>query len=460
MKKPHILVIDDEPGICQGLQEFLQESGYRVWVAATAEEGLSLIEQNAPQAILLDIRLPGMSGIEAVPQFKKKLPHIPILLMTAYGTIQTAVEALKHGVFDYLIKPIDLDQVFILLEKIFQKKSPTSTNDAPQANLFADSSIVGQSFKMQQVFKQIAYAVSCETNVLIQGESGTGKELVARAIHDYGTRRNGPYSIVNCAALAETIFESELYGHEAGAYTGATKARAGKVEMAEGGTLFLDEIGEVPLEQQSKLLRFLESKTFERVGSNLSKKVDARIISATNQDLQKCVENETFRRDLFYRLNALVIVLPPLRERTEDIPLLTQHFLQQMNKKEYALEEDALLLLKQYPWPGNIREFKNIIEQAALIAGNLPISLRHLPLYLRSKTMDSSTKEIDSLVQKMYQKISQQNVENCFEAVLAQFEAALIRHVLEECQGNQSLVARKLGLHRTTLRNKIKLYQC
>jgi len=293
--------------------------------------------------------------------------------------------------------------------------------------------------------------------------SGTGKELVARAIHDHGTRRNGSYSIVNCATLTESIFESELYGHEQGAYTGATRVKIGKVEMAEGGTLFLDEIGEIPLKHQSKLLRFIETKTFERVGGNATKTVDTRIISATNQDLQQQVKAGNFRHDLFYRINAYIIELPPLRERIEDLPLLVEHFLQSIQSKA-TLDSKTLEILKKYTWPGNIRELKNMIEQAALVAGGLSILPKHLSYFLLNNKNSTSENEIDQIVQNIYEEIQQQTssthlVEDCFEQVMAKFEASLIRYVLQKSGGNQSEVARQLGLHRTTLRNKIKQYK-
>lgn len=460
--KSHIYVVDDEPGICLALQEFLTDLGYKVSVSATAEDAIAHCTSSPPEIILMDIHLPGLSGIQAVQRFKEISSQTILVLMTAYGTIQTAVEAMKSGVFEYLLKPVDLDKLKQILNQALQTRQFQLESKAISKESPGKIAIIGQSSAMQQVFKQIAYAVSSEANVLIQGESGTGKELVARAIHEYGPRSNGPYSIVNCATLTESIFESELYGHEAGAYTGASKLKIGKVEISEGGTLFLDEIGEIPLSHQAKLLRFLETKTFERVGSNTPRLVDTRIICATNQDLAERVHTGTFRADLFYRLNALNIMLPPLRERPEDIPLLVEYFCSHALKQGTTFASESLKIMQQYTWPGNIRELKNIVEQCILIAGNRALFPSHLPQFLLAKkqeTRSASQEEIDQLVKKLCQEKVSTGAVSLFEEVMGKFEASLLRQVLEEYQHNQSLVSRKLGLHRTTLRNKIKLYK-
>ncbi|MEK7482952.1 MAG: sigma-54 dependent transcriptional regulator [Planctomycetota bacterium] len=459
--KGHIYVVDDEAGICLALQEFLLELGYSVSVSATAEDALSRCVSTPPEVIVMDIHLPGLSGIEAIQKFQALLPNVSIILMTAYGTIQTAVEAMKSGVFEYLTKPVDLEKIGQLIQQSLHTRQFTLESKTSPKESLGKLALIGQSLAMQQVFKQVAYAVSSVANVLIQGESGTGKELIARAIHEYGPRQSGPYSIVNCATLTESIFESELYGHEIGSYTGANRLKIGKVEISEGGTLFLDEIAEIPLSHQAKLLRFLETKTFERIGSNTSRVVDTRIICATNQDLQQRVQLGTFRTDLFYRLNALVIPLPPLRERRDDIPLLLQYFLSQSQKKETSFALETVQLMQQYSWPGNIRELKNVVEQASLLSRNRLILPVHLPsVFFLEKTKNTTTsqEEIDQIVKKIYQD-PEQNPNTLFEQIIGHFEASLLRQVLDEYKHNQTLVSRKLGLHRTTLRNKIKLYK-
>ncbi len=325
-----ILIVDDEPSICWAFSQLLQGEGWRTLVAASAEEGLEIVEAERPDLVVLDIRLPGISGLDALPKFRALNPDLPVLVMTAHGTMDTAIEATRRGAYNYLTKPIHnadaVHQIRTALERRNLSREVAHLRTELKGGATVDS-MAGKSPVMQEVYKKIGAVAGAESSVLILGESGAGKELVARAIHGYSARARGPFVALNCAALPEPLLESELYGHVKGAFTGAIRDKAGKAETARGGTLFLDEIGEMPLAIQAKLLRFLEEKKFERVGSTETVEADVRILAATNLDLRTQIKKQLFREDLYYRLNVVSIELPPLRRRKDDVPLLVAHFL-------------------------------------------------------------------------------------------------------------------------------------
>jgi len=478
-----ILVVDDEQAICWAFTQLLQPEGYRVLVAASAEEGLELAAQELPDLVILDIRLPGLSGLDALPRFRAQNPDAPVLVMTAHGTMETAIEATKRGACNYLLKPVHNQDVLHHIRTALEQRSLSMEVAQLRRELEGLSglqSLAGKTPAMQEVYKKIGAVAPTGSSVLILGESGTGKELVAKAIHDYSERARGPFIAVNCASMPEPLLESELYGHVKGAFTGAIRDKAGKAEVASGGTLFLDEIGEMPLAIQAKLLRFLEEKRFERVGSTESIEVDVRILAATNQDLRLRIRKQLFREDLYYRLNVVSIALPPLRERKDDIPLLVTHFLrrgmghQPMNAhgqdaratlKQPDISQEAMKLLGRYDWPGNVRELKNAIEHAVILARGQAIAPEHLPGHILQALRGeepSSGQTLEELVrQRTHQALDKaegQAEGNAFGEVTADIEKAIIATTLKRACGNQVQASRWLGMHRTTLRKKMEDY--
>lgn len=381
-----ILVVDDDEGIRETLEAVLSEEGYQVAAAGTGRGALELAREREFHLVLLDLRMPDMSGLEILPRMRSELPRAPIIIMTAYGTIKTAVEAVKQGAYDFVSKPFDLDEMRITIEKALAHERLKMENERLRTMLEDElvfQEIVGRSSKMRAVFELIRKVMNHDVTVLIVGESGTGKELVARAIHYNSPRRAGPFLKLNCAALPDALLESELFGYEKGAFTGAQVRKPGRFELADGGTLFLDEIGNMSPSMQVKLLRVLQEKEFERVGGKGTVKVDVRILAATNSNLKSEVAKGTFREDLYYRLNVVQIHVPPLRERKEDIPLLVQHFIKEFNVslgKEFAgVSPQAMNHLARYDWPGNVRELKNAIEAAMLLGEGPFIMPEHLP---------------------------------------------------------------------------------
>ena len=370
-----IVVIDDEVNAAAALETLLREDGYEVDRANEARSGLLLLEKNEPDIVLTDLRMPGMDGIELLTKIKEMRPGTMVILMTAYGTVKTAVKAMKLGAEDYLSKPIDVEELEVVLEKTLEKKRLLEEARFLRERLeekYNLDNLVGESPEILGVFKTIRQVAPSNSSVLLLGESGTGKELFAQAIHQHSPRKNHPFVKVACASLPETLLESELFGHEKGSFTGALYSRAGRFEIADGGTLFLDEIGDISPTVQVKLLRFLEEREFERVGGNKTYKVDVRIVAATHRDLRKKLEDGSFREDLYYRLNVIEIHIPPLRDRGGDISLLAHHFLRHYadaNQKEVReISDEALALLLQHAWPGNVRELENALERAVVLA--------------------------------------------------------------------------------------------
>jgi two-component system NtrC family response regulator/two-component system response regulator HydG len=384
------VVIDDEVNAAAALETLLKEDGYEVARAHEAPGGLALVEKTDPDIVLTDLRMPGMDGLELLAKVKELRPDTMVILMTAFGTVKTAVRAMKLGAEDYLPKPIDVEELEVILQRVLDKKRLLEETRMLRERVhqkYRFDNLVGESPEMLAAFKTVRQVAPSSSSVLLLGESGTGKELFAQALHQNSPRKDKPFIKVACAALPETLLESELFGHEKGSFTGALYARAGRFEMADGGTLFLDEIGDISPPVQIKLLRFLEEREFERVGSNRTYKVDVRIVCATHRDLKKKLEDGSFREDLYYRLNVIEIHIPPLRERASDIPVLAHHFLKRYadaNRKDIrGITDEALALLLRHSWPGNVRELENAIERAVVLANEPVLTADHFPTLRR-----------------------------------------------------------------------------
>jgi DNA-binding NtrC family response regulator len=390
--KPVVLVVDDEPLQRQIMKTILDAEGYETHTAGGGREALALIGKLPPDVVLTDLKMEGMDGIELLESLPESLVPPAVIIITAHGTISSAVDALKRGAFDYLTKPLDKDQILFTVRKACERVDILKENARLRQALFARfrmEGIVGRSPRMKEVVEVLKRVSSSPATVMIRGESGTGKELVARAVHYNSPRKSRPFTALNCAAIPENLFESELFGHEPGAFTGAASRREGLFEMSNGGTLFLDEIGDMPMTMQSKLLRVLQSREVRRVGGKETFKIDVRIISATNKDLEKEVEQGNFREDLYYRLNVVFLELPALRERSEDIPVLVEHFLHKYNtefgKRVREIRPDALQALVEYRWPGNVRQLEAVIERAILLNDGDVITLREIGRLLHSR---------------------------------------------------------------------------
>ncbi len=446
-----ILIVDDDQGIQFLLGEVLRKRNYEVDSANSAEHAFEKIKKNNYSLIILDVRLPGMSGIEAIKKLKKELDTtVPIIVMTAYGSRELALQAVQEGAYDLFAKPIKLEELLVVLQRALEKRQLQMEVKQLEESLgkkYEYENIIGASGPMQEVFALVKKVASTDCSVIIYGESGTGKELIAQAIHTHSHRKDKPFVKLNCVAIPEGLLESELFGHEKGAFTGAISQKIGKFALANEGTIFLDEIGDMSLTTQAKILRVLQEKEFERVGGTKTIKVDARVVAATNKDLLKAVEERTFREDLFYRLNVVPIYLPPLRERKGDIPLLAEHFLKEelekLKKHTVGITQDALELLMEYPWPGNVRELKNCIERAAVIVEGGFITKECLPVYI-------TTHEGATLI------TSEAN--GSLDSTLATMERKLILEALEKAGRVQVKAARLLGISERSLWHRIKKY--
>ena len=458
---PRILVIDDEPTICWAMERMGKASGLDVQAAASAEQGLQRIEEFQPDAILLDVRLPGMDGLSAVTRFRQRLPQVPIVIMTAHGDLDTAVRAVGEQVFEYIVKPFDLDQIREIIEQALRARiggQPTLASSEPI------SGFIGKTAVMQEVFKGVALAASSDANVLVTGESGTGKELAARAIHRHSKRSDGPFVAVNIASLTATLAESELFGHVRGAFTGAESDREGLLVQADGGTLFLDEVADIPLQAQVKLLRVLEEGQVVPVGGREAKRTDFRIVAATHQDLWSAVEARKFRHDLFFRLAAFRVHLPALRDRSDDIPVLAEYFLEQFGRSAEQLSDETANALKRRHWYGNVRELRNAIEHATIVARQGAIQPWHLPEAI-ARPLDgcqpiepNPSASLQELVVDWTRAAMSRGAGegNLHESLLEIVERPLFETVLAEMDGNYRAAAERLGIHRTTLKRKFE----
>ena len=462
-----LLIIDDEPLILDSLRLVFGAPEYELITARTASEGLNRYSASEPDVVLLDVRLPDMSGLDAFRQLHDLNPKTPIILITGHGSAATAIEAMRLGAYEYVVKPFHADAIVELIDGAIETsrmmrvpaRVPSDDTDGdPSADL-----LVGQCPSMQEVYRSIGRVAANDVTVLILGESGTGKEVVARAIYNYSPRSNGRFLAINCAAIPEQLLESELFGHEKGSFTGADRKRIGKFELCNEGTLFLDEIGDMTPLMQTKILRVLQDQQFERVGGNETICTHARMIAATNRDLEKMIADGEFRSDLYYRLNVYEIRLPPLRERGEDLGLLVKHFLRrygkELDKDVTDIAPEAMRLLKDYTWPGNIRELQSVVKHILLEATGPLIVPAFIPAFLRSNSANASMQTEsatlgDSFVQRVRQRLEAGSM-NTYAELISQAEREIIGEVLRFTDGNLSLAAKRLGISRTTLRAKL-----
>jgi nitrogen regulation protein NR(I) len=476
-----LLLVDDEADVQYSFGRIFDSSEIELTTASSGESALEIIPRLRPDLVLMDVRMGGLNGLETLRRLRQVDSKLPVIMMTAYGTTQTAIEAMKLGAYDYLLKPFDVPKlkeiVFNALKAARDMKRVVSYQPLLESEDY-EVGVVGRSEPMQKVFKLIGQLASSDATALITGESGTGKELVARAIYHHSRRNEKPFLAINCAAIPENLLESELFGHEKGAFTGAATQRIGKFEQCNGGTIFLDEIGDMTLPTQTKILRVLQNGTFERVGGNQPVKVDVRVIAATNKPLEEAVAKREFREDLFYRLNVVRIEIPPLRERKEDIPLLVNYFLKKIAQSQKqapkSIAEEALEFLTQHSWPGNVRELENVIQRAIVVTKGDVI----LPLDLPASVLQHLPRPVQSSVSAVPQAISQVDVpsgEPDFTAisktlfrwartnnslkVLPAVERELIINALAETKGNQVQAAKLLGITRATLRKRVEKFK-
>jgi DNA-binding NtrC family response regulator len=452
MQKAKIVIAEDEKTQRDLLEGFLIKEGFSVEAVTNGKEVLQKLKGNFFDLALIDYKMPELDGLQTLQEIRKLYPDLPVVMMTAYGTVETAVASMKEGALDYLTKPIDLDELLLMLQKVIERTTLIKENKELKAQLqerYAPANIVYGSPKMEEVMGLVARVSASQTTILIRGESGTGKELIAQAIHYTSPRSGRPLVKVSCAAIPETLLESELFGHEKGAFTGATQRRVGRFEEADGGSIFLDEIGDLSPSTQVKLLRILQDKEFQRLGSNLGLKTDVRVITATHRNLEEAIQKGLFREDLYYRLNVISITLPPLRERREDIPLLIDYFLKKYSKENQKsitdISKEARTLLLRYPYPGNVRELENLIERAVVLCRGEVITTQDLPFHLkeeRSEKLLESPKKEKSLPES-----------------LEEIERDSILKALHQHQGVQTKAAESLGISERVLRYKMKKYR-
>jgi len=443
-----ILVVDDDVGVRESFEAVLAKD-YDLSFATQGVEALRILSTKDVNLVLLDVRMPGMDGIEVLRRIKEANEHTDVIVVTAVKSLKTAVEAIKLGAFDYITKPFDIHEILALIKRVVEKQELVKEvlylrDEVARDHRFEN--LVGRNARMQEIYALITRIADNNATVLLNGESGTGKEVLARAIHQQSNRNHRPFVAVNCAAIPSELLESELFGHEKGAFTGAIATKVGKFELANGGTLFLDEVGSMRFDLQAKILRALQEREIERVGGTRIIKIDVRVLAATNRDLKKAVEEGTFREDLYYRLNVVPITLPPLRQRRDDVPLLVEHFIakynREFNRRVKGFSAGATAALYQYEWPGNVRELENVIERAVALAQSEIISLRELPL------------DIFILGRDIIEDI--QKVGLGLREARNQFERHYILTILEKVHWNQTEAARILGLHRNTLLWKLQ----
>jgi two-component system response regulator HydG len=443
---PTLLVADDDPAVRESLERILKREGYQVIAASDGQAGLERLKEGGVDLVLADLKMPGLSGLDLLRAAKTVAPDVDVIMLTAFGTVEEAVQAMKDGAYDFLTKPFQRAQLIRLIRKALERRALIAENRALQQrleDLLRQGAVIGTSPAFQRMMTLIEQVAPSSATALIQGESGTGKELAARAIHERSARRSGPFVAVNCAALPETLLESELFGYEKGAFTGATGRKEGRFELADGGTLFLDEVADLSAVTQPKILRVLQEGEFERVGGTKTLRVDVRIVAATNQELARLVRERRFREDLYYRLNVITITVPPLRDRREDIPVLAHHFLRvyaaKNNRRLEGFSEEALARLEAYAWPGNVRELENAVERAVVLARGSVIEVVDLP---------------GSVVGDLPR--SEGNVSIPVGTPLAEVEQRLLEETLRYAKGNKTLAAKLLGIDPKTVSRKLK----
>jgi DNA-binding NtrC family response regulator len=454
---PRILVVDDEPIVCESCKRILGEEGYEVDIALSGQEAFEKMKRDTYDVVLTDLKMPGIDGMEVLRTLRKDYPETMVIMITGFSTVETAVEAMKLGAFDYIPKPFTPDEVSIVVKKAIERKSLLLENIYLRSELqekYGFHNIVGKSKKMQEVYRTIVKVAPTDRTVMIYGQTGTGKELVARAIHYNSPRKDKPFVPVDCAVLAENLLESELFGHIRGSFTGAVTTKPGLFEVAEGGTVFLDEIGNISLSIQAKLLRVLQEREFTPVGGTTPKKVDIRIIAATNKDLEKMIKEETFREDLYYRLNIVPITLPGLKERQEDIPMLAMHFLnkyaEEMGKSIKGFTPAAMEKLVRYAWPGNVRELENIIERTIVMSEGEMVQPEHLPLPSEKADAEIEVPETSEELKEIKKQLREKAVEDV--------EKAFILRALERNHWNVTRAAEEVGMLRPNFQAMMRKY--
>jgi nitrogen regulation protein NR(I) len=466
-----LLIVDDDKSIRYSLKRML-EGVFTVLTAQNGEEALQQIKEISPDLIIMDIKMPGRTGIEVLKEIKQIDPKSLVIIMTAYGTTETAIEAMKYGAFDYIVKPFPIPQMKELVEKaislrrLMKQEVTYAQVEFEKEETGAEGRIIGSSPKMQEIYKLVGQISQSDITVLLRGESGTGKELLARAIYHHSLRANQPFLPINCAAIPDTLLESELFGHEKGAFTGAISRRIGKLEQCQGGSIFLDEIGDMTLPTQAKLLRILQEKTFERLGGMETLKVDVRFIVATNKDLETAISNGQFREDLYYRLNVVSITVPPLRERKEDIPELVTYFLKRFNrelrKRVSGISQGAMKKILAYGWPGNVRQLENVLNRAMVLCQGEWVLEEQLLLekaWEKAGAEDPLDKRpLENLLNILFEELSKNPASPQDPDMLSTIEKGLILRALQRMKGNQVQAAQLLGMNRSTLRGKMDKY--
>lgn len=452
--KKKILVVEDDEYVLGSIKSVLEDDGYKVSTASNGLEALNFYRKVQYDLVISDLKMPQMDGFELLKQLKLEYPEVFLIMMTAYGSIRTAVQAMKIGAYDYLTKPVSAEELRLVLQRVFEKQNLIIENSALRKKLeerFSFNNIIGKSHRIQQVYDLIMQVADTDATVLITGETGTGKELIAHAIHYNSNRKDSPFVVINCSALPESLLETELFGHEEGAFTGAIKRRTGKFEFANKGTVFFDEMSNLPLSMQTKLLRLLQEKSFERIGGNQTIKVDVRVIAATNKDLNKLSEEGGFRKDLYYRLNVIPIQVPTLRERQEDIPLLLTHFIEKYNKafkKDIkSISQDALSIMMSYNWPGNVRELENLVERAVIMVKGHIINEVDILIPTQKQRMEGLEEMFDGRI-----------TNNSLEEFLSHCEKTYITKLLKQHKGKIYSSAKISGVDTKTLYRKMKKY--
>jgi nitrogen regulation protein NR(I) len=464
----NIVIIDDDDQLRKSFHKLLTEEDYKVQSAASGEAGLELLEARIADLVILDVRLPGMSGLETFRKIHDREPKLPVIIMTAYGTTETAIEATKMGAYDYILKPFEIPEMLTIIRQALEAghfmRTPVQMDATPEKA--SREAIIGRSKAMQDVYKAIGRVSSADATVLIRGESGTGKELVARAIYQHSLRADRPFLVINCVAIPENLLESELFGYEKGAFTGASHRRVGKIEQANGGTVFLDEIGDMPFSIQAKILRLLQEKSIERLGGRQTVPVDVRIIAATNRDLENALAAGRFREDFYYRLKVVTISLPPLRERQSDIPILAEYFLSlfaaDLDMNNPGMTPESVEALSSYPWPGNVRELANTIQKSLIFNRGAPIQIEDISQAVGGdqapeKAIDD--RSADQIIRQWIRHtITAGGEKNKFDIIMDHFAGILVGEALNLTEGNRTRAAKLLGLSRPTLHSKIEKY--
>ncbi|EEF59433.1 sigma-54-dependent transcriptional regulator [Pedosphaera parvula] len=459
--KRTLLLIEDDAGAADALRRVLVNEGYTVSCEGRGDSGLGTAETINFDVVISDLKLPGLDGLELVKRLHQAKPRLPIILMTAHGTTETAIEATKLGAYDYLLKPFEMEELLDLVEKAVESSRLMSEPVKMGECVSARNAIIGNSRLMQGIYKEIGRVAAKPITVLIRGETGTGKELIARAIYQHSDRSAAPFVAVNCAAIPETLLESELFGHERGAFTGADMRRIGRFEQASGGTLFLDEIGDMSLNTQAKLLRVLQEKYIHRLGGREPIPIDARVIAATHRDLEKALHDKQFREDLYYRLNVAVIKTPALRHRSEDIPNLVRYLMQiygaDFDIESPSIQPEALQFLQNQPWPGNVRELENVVRQVLLLAGRYTISIEHVREVVAKvgEAVAGGNQSIAAGIGTYLSRARRGEMEGVHATVIEEVERELFGQAIELAQGNQAKAARWLGVSRITMREKL-----